>query len=258
MPVTARSFAAAAIALIFAATAAVRAEDGDFGAHSRHHKLRAMGMGHSQRVALTNRPEPTDPAVSDRERRNQPYPDDGSGSGSDDDSSGGSGSGSGSGRTGVPTTGLPTTGVPAMGCGDTATGNTVGAVNNVGEPSGEHFYRVTVAETQQWTFSTCEGSSYDTLLRLYTGDHLDATSVEIAGNDDSCGIQSAIEVELTPGEYTIVVEGFAGSEGEYTLAATCSGENGVPTTGVPTTGDIVQIVAQRESENTDASARGNE
>ena len=90
MPVTARSFAAAAIALLLA-TAAAAQDDGDFQAHSRHHR-RAMGMGHS--ALQPNRPEPhgnnpDQPAsvTSDRERRGYLG---GSGSGSGSGSGGGS------------------------------------------------------------------------------------------------------------------------------------------------------------------------
>ena len=101
-------------------------------------------------------------------------------------------------------------------CGSNFTGDTTGAAHNVGSSSGEHYYRLTVAYTTEYTFSTCEGSSYDTRLRLYSGDHLEASSVELANVDDACGLQSLITRSLEPGAYTLVVEGFSGNEGTAT------------------------------------------
>ena len=64
-------------------------------------------------------------------------------------------------------------------CGSTFTDDTTGASHVVGAPSGEHWYALTVTTPAQYTFSTCEGSEYDTRLRLYSGSHLEANGVEI-------------------------------------------------------------------------------
>ena len=109
-----------------------------------------------------------------------------------------------------------------LSCGSTFTGDTTGAVHVVGTDSGEHYYRLTVTTTQQYTFSTCDGSDYDTWLRLYAGDHLDASSSsELASVDDACQTRSRIVDVLEPGAYTIVVEGYDSNEGTYTLQTTC-------------------------------------
>ena len=111
-------------------------------------------------------------------------------------------------------------------CGSTVTGDTTGAEHNVGDVSGEHFFRLNVGVAQQYSFSTCEGSSYDTRLRLYIGGHLETTSVEVVDVDDTdgCGLQSRITISLDPGLYTLIVEGYGRNEGSYTLETTCVGE----------------------------------
>ena len=107
----------------------------------------------------------------------------------------------------------PTTSEGDLTCGSTFTGDTTGAAHVVGSSSGEHYYRLAVTAAREYTFSTCEGSAYDTRLRLYSGNHLEASSVELANVDDSCGPQSRITRMLEPGAYTVVVEGFSSNEG---------------------------------------------
>ena len=100
-----------------------------------------------------------------------------------------------------------------LACGGTVTGDTTGAAHVVGSSSGEHFYRLAVTAPREYTFSTCEGSSYDTWLRLYSGNHLESSSTELANVDDACGLQSRIVMTLQPGAYTVIVEGYRSSEG---------------------------------------------
>ena len=100
-----------------------------------------------------------------------------------------------------------------LACGSTVTGDTTGAAHNVGSSSGEHYYRLAVTAPREYTFSTCEGSAYDTRLRLYSGNHLEASSVELANIDDACGLQSRIVMTLQPGAYTVIVEGYSANEG---------------------------------------------
>ena len=107
-------------------------------------------------------------------------------------------------------------------CGSTFTDDTTGADHIVGSPSGEHHYSLRVPSTRQYTFSTCTGSSYDTLLRLYSGSHLDGEGEEISSVDDACGgLQSQLVINLNPGLYTLVVEGYDNREGTYRLATSC-------------------------------------
>ena len=123
----------------------------------------------------------------------------------------------------------------ALSCGSSFTGSTVDAVHVVGTESGEHFYRLAVPVAQQYTFSTCGGSSnYDTRLRLYSGDHFANSSTELDNVDDSCGLQTEIVRVLAPGSYTLVVEGFVSHEGTYTLATSCVAPPTVAPTSNPT------------------------
>jgi hypothetical protein len=70
------------------------------------------------------------------------------------------------------------------------------------------------------TASLC-GTGFDTGIGIY-----DAAATEIACNDDFCGLQSeVIDVPLTAGAtYYIVVTGYSGANGNYTLALTTPGE----------------------------------
>ena len=102
----------------------------------------------------------------------------------------------------------------------------------MGSSSGERFYDVTVAETKFYTFSTCSGSDYDTWLRLFSGDYLAGTV--LSNNDDDCGLQSVVRHLLEPGNYTVVVEGFASHEGNYRLDVNCYAAPTVAPTVSPT------------------------
>ena len=112
--------------------------------------------------------------------------------------------------------GIPHSSSGDLTCGSTFTGDTTGAAHVVGSSSGEHFYRLAVTAPTEYTFSTCEGSAYDTRLRLYSGDHLASSSTELANVDDACSLQSLITRMLEPGAYTLIVEGFSSNEGTAT------------------------------------------
>jgi len=107
-------------------------------------------------------------------------------------------------------------------CGSSVDGDTSGAASVVGSASGEHFYRLTVPLPREYTFSTCDGVGHDTILRLFAGGHLEANSTQVAANDDACpGFKSRITMQLLPGVYTVIVEGYSTSEGVYTLSTSC-------------------------------------
>ena len=108
--------------------------------------------------------------------------------------------------------------VGELSCGRTLSGNTTGAANNVGSASGEHVYRLTVTADMQhsYSFSTCNGTDYDSRIRLYT-----ASGIELVSNDDFCGVRSQIDRRLTSGVYMLVVEGYSANEGGYTLRTAC-------------------------------------
>ena len=130
-----------------------------------------------------------------------------------------------------------------LACGGIYTGDTTGSEHVVGTPSGEAYYRLTVLTTGPYVFSTCEGSSYDTLLRLFSGDHLEASSTEIANDDDGCGPfnvgPSQIEATLEPGSYTVVVEDVGSNEGAFTLSLSCPEQSRHPRQTVDPTCEFV-------------------
>ena len=87
----------------------------------------------------------------------------------------------------------------------------------------EHSYTVDVGNLEGFTVSACR-SDFDTVLSLYAG--LDTTGAAIYTNDDasSCadGTRSVLTAPaLSPGDYTLLVEGYGTAKGNYTLAMTC-------------------------------------
>ncbi len=102
----------------------------------------------------------------------------------------------------------------------TTSGTTVGGFDKLDTPicfdEGAPDYAVqwTAPADGLYTFDTC-GSGYDTMLYVQDGP---CGSPELACNDDFCGLQSSISLDLTEGQMiTIVVSGFAGSSGNFTL-----------------------------------------
>jgi len=86
----------------------------------------------------------------------------------------------------------------------------------------EHVYEVFIPSSGNWTISLC-GSSYDTYLLVGTT----PGSYDIASNDDACGLQSEVTVNLSPGTYYVTVEGLCcGMCGSYTLSITDGGGGG--------------------------------
>ena len=107
------------------------------------------------------------------------------------------------------------------------------------------------------------------------GHHLEASGVELIDVDDSCGAQSVIEMVLTPGSYTIVVEGCDLDEGVYTITTSCaavadaadttttafdttadtatSGTTAIPTTTASETTTAVAVVVEQPFETTTAA-----
>jgi gliding motility-associated-like protein len=114
----------------------------------------------------------------------------------------------------------------SVSCGDTVTGSTVGATSTgapsafCGTGSGAPgvWYEFT-GTGQDITFSLC-GSSYDTKIQVYSGECADLECV--AGNDDSCGLQSEVSITSTENEpYFVYVFGYGSNTGDYTLEVSC-------------------------------------
>jgi hypothetical protein len=106
----------------------------------------------------------------------------------------------------------------------TTTGSTVGATREAGEPShagnvggASVWWSWTPTSSGSITFNTI-GSSFDTLLAVYTGTTVSALSL-VAANDDCCGgLQSSVTFNFTAGvTYRIAVDGFSGASGSVVL-----------------------------------------
>ncbi|MBI2379091.1 MAG: hypothetical protein HYV07_34165 [Deltaproteobacteria bacterium] len=81
--------------------------------------------------------------------------------------------------------------------------------------AGDVAFTWTAPTSGTYNFDTI-GSTFDTVL--YVFDTVCDESTEIACNDDSSGTQSRVTVDVTAGHaYTIVVDGFNTSEGDYQL-----------------------------------------
>jgi hypothetical protein len=106
----------------------------------------------------------------------------------------------------------------------TATGSNAGATMEPGEPDHEGlsggtsvWYVWTAPTTNRVIVSTC-GSSFDTLLAVYTGDSVGALTT-VASNDDACNTQSRVTFAATAGTtYRIAVDGLPGETGSIALA----------------------------------------
>jgi hypothetical protein len=82
------------------------------------------------------------------------------------------------------------------------------------------------------TISLCSAASYDTKLSVYSGTC--AALVCVAGNDDFCGLRSEVAFATTAGtRYFVLVHGFGGATGTFTITRTCP-----PCVGVPSPGAI--------------------
>ena len=101
--------------------------------------------------------------------------------------------------------------------GDTsASGSDGGAECGRGDDSPDRFYRFTAPESGSLLASTC-GSSYDTVLSIHSACPATENNA-LACNDDSCGLQSTVSVDLEAGERVwIRVAGYNGATGSYDL-----------------------------------------
>jgi RHS repeat-associated protein len=93
--------------------------------------------------------------------------------------------------------------------------------NTFGNDSDDVWYIFTVTNTTQINISLC-GSNFDTYLHL-----LDGGGNEIASNDDSgplcSGLQSSIQITLSPGTYSVVAEGYSDLYGNIVLGISSTG-----------------------------------
>jgi hypothetical protein len=92
-----------------------------------------------------------------------------------------------------------------------------GEAVHAGNPGGRSvWYRWTAPFSGSALIETC-GSGFDTLLAVYAGAVASALT-PVAANDDACGEQSRLIATVTAGTtYSIVVDGFGGVSGAFTL-----------------------------------------
>jgi YD repeat-containing protein len=112
------------------------------------------------------------------------------------------------------------------GSSGSASGTNVGATKESGEPNhagdaggASVWYRWQAPTTGSSIFSTA-GSSFDTLLAVYTGSSVNALTTIASDDDDPAGgLQSVVTFNAIAGTvYYIAVDGFAGSRGNITLS----------------------------------------
>ncbi|MDP9135706.1 MAG: hypothetical protein M3N56_12885, partial [Actinomycetota bacterium] len=96
------------------------------------------------------------------------------------------------------------------------------------------------------TFETC-GSSFDTVLAVYTGSSVTSLSLVASSNDD-CGTASRVSFAYQPGEtYRIAVDGWGATSGDYRLSVVAT---------VPLSGND-DFAAARHIEGAGAIVAGN-
>ncbi|MBC8478360.1 MAG: T9SS type A sorting domain-containing protein [Candidatus Delongbacteria bacterium] len=94
-------------------------------------------------------------------------------------------------------------------------GTTSDNTNTYGNPSPDEWYRISLPSSGNVYVGLCS-SNWDTYLRLLSDD----CNSELFSNDDSCGLQSEMQLALSPGSYKICVEGYSSNSGSYTLEVT--------------------------------------
>jgi hypothetical protein len=115
-------------------------------------------------------------------------------------------------------------------CGGTAEGNTELGLVAAGPTCGSAnittkglWYSV-VGNGQVLTISTCNATSYDSKISVFTGDCTDLVCVD--GNDDATGCggnSSQLSFPSTDGvTYLILVHGYNAAQGAFTLSVTCA------------------------------------
>ena len=91
--------------------------------------------------------------------------------------------------------------------------------------SPNRWYRYTASCTGQATISLC-GSNFDTMLAVYRGWECYPSASDLMGcNDDACGQQSRLKVNVVAGnQYLIEVGGYGNEVGRGVLTISCEGE----------------------------------
>src|SRR5688572_29634406 len=93
-----------------------------------------------------------------------------------------------------------------------------GEPNHADNPGGSSiWYRWTAPATGPYSFNT-DGSSFDTLLAVYTGGSVSALTLVAANDDYSTGVTSEVSFTATAGtSYSIAVDGYDNDTGAVML-----------------------------------------
>ncbi len=119
-------------------------------------------------------------------------------------------------------------GAIAVSCGDSVTGSTDGATIDTAPTCGTPITSPGVWYTLDdnsglpgdITLSLCNGTDFDSKISVYSGSC--AALVCVDGNDDACGLQSEISFASDGNTtYYILIHGFGGATGNFTLDVTC-------------------------------------
>ncbi|MHC5110446.1 MAG: c-type cytochrome [Planctomycetota bacterium] len=109
----------------------------------------------------------------------------------------------------------------------------------------DHWFKYTPLTDGVLTIDTC-GSDLDSVLSVHTSCS-ELPQDELACNDDSCNVQSALSLPVTGGtEYLIRVAGAGGDSGDYRLTA----DGPACQTGPPPNDDCTYLVALAEGQTT--------
>jgi len=104
---------------------------------------------------------------------------------------------------------------------------TNGYQNDIGQPSDDIYYKLTVQDSADLDIPLC-GSSFDTYLHL-----LNSSGSIIQSNDDSgplcTGVTSSIKTKVAAGTYYIVTEGYYTNSGDLVLSVTMVVKTQTPT-----------------------------
>ena len=115
----------------------------------------------------------------------------------------------------------------SVSCGDTITGTTTGALNDIAgfcgtQPVAPGVWYTMVGDGSIVTLSLCNNTFYDSKINVYSGSCGSLTCVN--GNDDFCGLQSQTFFSSQVGvNYYILVNGFGPADtGSFEMSVTCS------------------------------------
>lgn len=124
----------------------------------------------------------------------------------------------------------------AVDCNSSVSGTTINATidtdvapdcdTGVTSPGVWYVYEDTTGLVTDITITMCSGNGtadYDSKLSVYTGDCGAPPLTCVAGNDDTCGLQSEVSFQSDGATtYYILVHGFGGATGDFTLDINCT------------------------------------